>query len=115
MANKSSSTTSKGSVSYTSVLVGLLAVGAAYMYFDRTSTLNQFSAAMTEKLCDMLPHHKKDLPQAQAPSENAQQEAAPTVVPNTFVKESTINPKPYDAKGICPFSQFCRSFFISTH
>ena len=41
--------------SYSSVLVALLAVGGAYVYFDRTSSLNKFSAAMTEKLCDMLP------------------------------------------------------------
>ena len=41
--------------SYSSVLVALLAVGGAYVYFDRTSSLNKFSAAMTGKLCDMLP------------------------------------------------------------
>lgn len=82
---------SKG-FSYTSVLVGLLAVGGAYFYFDRTSSLNQFSSALTEKLCDKFSNHEA------SPTE----ETGPA--PPKLTKESLYNPslaggKSYDPKG----------------
>jgi len=85
-------------LSYSSVLVALLAVGGAYVYFDRTSTLNKFSAAVTEKLCDtMLSKHNEDTKPATPPpvEDNV---ATPTVAEIKPTKESSFNPIPYDAK-----------------
>ena len=76
----------------TSVIVALLALTGAYVYFDRTSTLNRFGAAVTETLCDMLP----------AP--NPVKPTPPTPATSNPKKESEFNPKlpggkSYNAKG----------------
>ena len=86
--------------SYSSVLVALLAVGGAYVYFDRTSSLNKFSVAVTEKLCDMLPNRLESTEDKTTP-DNA---ATP---PNTQIKLSKasshtpqlINGASYNSKG----------------
>jgi len=72
--------------SYSSVLVALLAVGGAYVYFDRTSSLNKFSVAVTEKLCDMLPnrHESED---KTTPADEV------TATPPLLTKESSYNPQ----------------------
>ena len=85
-------------LSYSSVLVALLAVGGAYVYFDRTSTLNKFSAAVTEKLCDtILSKPNEDTVATPIPVED--NVATPTVAEIKPTKESSFNPIPYDAKG----------------
>jgi len=80
-------------LSYSSVLVALLAVGGAYVYFDRTSTLNKFSTAVTETLCDnLMPKHQAE---ATTPPTPHATPATPEIKPS---KESSHNPSPYDAK-----------------
>ena len=83
-------------LSYSSVLVALLAVGGAYVYFDRTSTLNKFSVAVTETLCDTMLSKtiEPDTPTTLEPTV-----ATPTVAETKPTKESSHNPVPYDAKG----------------
>ena len=81
--------------SYSSVLVALLAVGGAYVYFDRTSSLNKFSAAMTEKLCDMLPKVEDATPTT---------EETVATPPEIKISKSSTHYTPaegesYDAKG----------------
>ena len=86
-------------LSYSSVLVALLAVGGAYVYFDRTSTLNKFSAAVTETLCDtMLSKHQTEDAKPTTPTPVEDTVATP-VAEVTPTKESSHNPVPYDAKG----------------
>ena len=81
-------------LSYSSVLVALLAVGGAYVYFDRTSTLNKFSAAVTETLCDsIIPKHQAEATTPPTPH------ATPAMDEIKPSKESSHNPIPYDAKG----------------
>jgi len=84
-------------LSYSTVLVALLAVGGAYVYFDRTSTLNKFSASLTETLCDtiMTKHHAE--PTTPPPVEDTV--ATPTAAEIKPTKESSHNPIPYDAKA----------------
>lgn len=88
-ANKAS----KG-FSYTPVLVAVLALGGAYLFTDKTATLNRFGEAVTERLCDLLPKTP------------AQEPIAPTPNPTQKVltKGSIYNPKlvggeSYNAKG----------------
>jgi len=83
-------------LSYSSVLVALLAVGGAYVYFDRTSTLNKFSVAVTETLCDTMLSKtiEHDTPTTIEPTV-----ATPTVAETKPTKESSHNPVPYDAKA----------------
>jgi len=85
-------------LSYSSVLVALLAVGGAYVYFDRTSTLNKFSAAVTETLCDtMLSKHQTEDAKPTTPTPVEDTVATP-VAEVTPTKESSHNPVPYNAK-----------------
>ena len=89
---KNVSSTIKG-FSYTQVAVALVAISGAYFFVDKSSTLNRFSEAVTERLCDMLPPPK---PKA-TPTSN--EEATPTLN-----KESSYNPKlssgeSYNPKG----------------
>jgi len=83
-------------LSYSSVLVALLAVGGAYVYLDRTSTLNKFSVAVTETLCDTMLSKtiEPDTPTTVEPTV-----ATPTVAETKPTKESSHNPVPYDAKA----------------
>jgi len=83
---------SKGSIkgfSYSSVLVALLAIGGAYVYFDRTSSLNKFSVAVTEKLCDMLPNRLESTEDKTTP-DNA---ATPPTTQIKLSKASSHNPQ----------------------
>ena len=56
-ASMAATTTTKATTKghYCTYVVALVAVAGAYIYFDRTSTLNRFGVAVTETLCDMLP------------------------------------------------------------
>ena len=86
--------------SYSSVLVALLAVGGAYVYFDRTSSLNKFSVAVTEKLCDMLPNRIES--EDKTTPDNAA--ATPPTTQIKLSKASSHNPQlingaSYNSKG----------------
>jgi len=89
-------------ISYSTVLVAFLVVGGAYVYFDRTSSLNKFSAAVTETLCDMLPN--RGLKKSATPPVEEEAVATPTTPKIQPSKSSAHNPKlvngaSYDAKA----------------
>ena len=81
--------------SYSSVLVALLAVGGAYVYFDRTSSLNKFSAAMTGKLCDMLPKVEDATP----PTEETVATPPAIKISKSSTHYTLAEGETYDAKG----------------
>ena len=81
--------------SYSSVLVALLAVGGAYVYFDRTSSLNKFSAAMTGKLCDMLPKVEDATP----PTEENVATPPEIKISKSSTHYTLAEGETYDAKG----------------
>ena len=81
--------------SYSSVLVALLAVGGAYVYFDRTSSLNKFSAAMTGKLCDMLPKVEDATP----PTEENVATPPAIKISKSSTHYTLAEGETYDAKG----------------
>ena len=81
--------------SYSSVLVALLAVGGAYVYFDRTSSLNKFSAAMTGKLCDMLPKVEDATP----PTEETVATPPAIKISKSSTHYTLADGETYDAKG----------------
>ena len=81
--------------SYSSVLVALLAVGGAYVYFDRTSSLNKFSAAMTGKLCDMLPKVEDATP----PTEETVATPPEIKISKSSTHYTPADGETYDAKG----------------
>ena len=81
--------------SYSSVLVALLAVGGAYVYFDRTSSLNKFSAAMTGKLCDMLPKVEDATP----PTEETVATPPAIKISKSSSHYTLADGETYDAKG----------------
>ena len=96
-------TSSKGTFPYCSTIVALLAVSAVYVYFDRTSTLNKFSVAMTEKLCDMLPN-KHEINHENTYEKMPEKSEEKTVKTKKPSKESLHNPKlqsgaVYNSKG----------------
>ena len=97
-------TSEKSGYSYTSVFVAVLAVAGAYLYFDRTQTLNRFS----EVFCDTLSTQT-----AQNTDHVEAQTDAPVAKPK-LTRGSAYDPKlaggkSYNAKG----SQ-TRFFRIST-
>ena len=82
--------TSDKSYSYTTVFVALLAVAGAYLYFDRTTTLNRFS----EVFCDTL------VAETTKTSTTPEVPAAPKLTRGSSNDPHVAGGKSYNAKGM---------------
>ena len=88
-----------GGVSYTSVFVAVLAVAGAYLYIDRTQTLNRFS----EVFCDTLSTQAAQKSEPCCGDHEAQTDTPPVAQPK-LTRGSAYDPKlaggkSYNAKG----------------
>jgi hypothetical protein len=97
--NSNVSKSTKG-YNYTSIVIASLAIAGAYIFVDKTATLNRFSEAVTGRLCDMLPQKTT----VGADEQSITADATPNEKPKFLNRQSSYNPKfpggkSYNAKG----------------
>ena len=90
--------TSDKNYSYTTVFVALLAVAGAYLYFDRTTTLNRFS----EVFCDTLAaqHEAETKTDSCCGGTTSEEPVAPKLTRGSSNDPHVAGGKSYNAKGM---------------